>query len=178
MKRPRHQHRNRHGMSLIEVSIAAIMASVLVLFASGVSIDLSRHIAGNLVDTRLSREARIITESLRRDLSGSSLDLTIGSRDQWRLVGTMTPTADELRLCFDASDDATADWVAPDLVVTYFVEGNRLVRNDASTGNDFTVSQFVDDFTVTSAGGRLTVEVELLLNGVERTVSVITEDVL
>ena len=66
-------------------------------------------------------------------------------------VSASTVATDELRLCFDSSDEATADWMAPDLVVTYSLDEDRLVRSENLSGRSFVVARYVEGFTVASA---------------------------
>lgn len=167
---------NRRGFSLLEVTIGAMMAGAVAIMASGVAFDVTRHLADNIAETQVAAEARLAIESFRRDFGGSSPDLRTGERNQWRLVGRLVPSVDELRLCFDADQDASADWIAPDRVITYSLDGNRLVRSDAISGDVFTVARFVDDVQFVVAGGRIDISIDFTFGDFAETYSFATAD--
>lgn len=174
--KPRQQRRYRRGMSLLEVTIGSLMAGTVVMMAAGVTMDLTRHMASHIVETQVRGEARLAIESLRRDFSGSLPDQRTGERGQWRLVGRMVPSVDELRLCFDAQQDASADWIAPDRVITYILDDQRLIRIDALTGNEYTVARYVDDVQFVIAGGEIQITIEFGLGDFTETYSFVTAD--
>jgi hypothetical protein len=163
-------------VSLLEITIGSMMAATLAVMASGVAFDLSRHFAANIAETQVAAEARLAIESLRRDFGGSLPEVRSGERSQWRLVGRMIPNLDELRLCFDSSQDASADWIAPDRVITYTLQGDRLIRSDAVSGNTFTVARYVDDVQFVVAGGEITITIAFDLAGFSETYSFVTAD--
>ncbi len=167
---------NRRGFSLLEVTIGAAMAGAVAIMASGVAFDVTRHLVGNIAETQVAAEARLAIESFRRDFGGSSPDLRTGERNEWRLVGRLVPSVDELRLCFDADQDASADWIAPDRVITYSLDGNRLVRSDAVSGNVFTVARFVDDVQFVVVGGRIEISIDFAFGDFTETYSFVTAD--
>lgn len=168
----------RRGISLLEVTIGTMMASMLAIMAVGVAVDVTGHMADNIAETKIAGEARMAVEALRRDFSGSSLDETTGTPHRWRLVGRMIPSVDELRLCFDSSTDATADWIAPDRVVTYSQVADQLVRTDQVSGSTFTVARYVDDVQFTASGGEITVLIDFAFGGLTDTYTFVTSDVL
>ena len=61
---------------------------------------------------------------------------------QWRLVGRQLVSDGELRLCFDADEDASVDW-ADDRIITYLHDGEQLIRSDSITGTEFVVANNV-----------------------------------
>lgn len=167
---------NRRAFSLLEVTIGAMMAGAVAIMASGVAFDLTRHMANNILETQVASEARLAIESFRRDFGGSSPDLRTGERNEWRLVGRLVPSVDELRLCFDADQDASADWIAPDRVITYSLDGNRLVRSDAISGDVYTVARFVDDVQFVVGGGRIDISIDFAVGDFTETYSFATAD--
>jgi type II secretory pathway component PulJ len=169
--------RTRRGISLLEVTIGTMLASMIAIMAAGVSVDVTRHMADNIAETKIAGEARLAIEALRRDFSGSSLDETAGDPATWRLVGRMIPTANELRLCFDANRDASADWIAPDRVVTYTQVGDRLVRSDQVSGNSYTVARYVDDVQFIAAGGKITVLIDFAFASTTESYTIETSDI-
>ena len=170
--------RKRRGISLLEVTIGTMMASMIAVMATGVAVDVTRHMADNIAETQIASEARMAIESLRRDFSGSSLDETSGDPDTWRLVGRMIPSVNELRLCFDSDRDASADWIAPDRVVIYTQIGNRLVRSDLISGSSYTVARHVDDVQFIAASGEITVLIDFAFGNATETYTMVTSDIL
>ena len=127
--------------------------------------------------SQVAAEARLAIESFRRDFGGSLPETRAGERSQWRLVGRLIPSVDELRLCFDSDQDASADWISPDRVITYSLQGDRLIRSDAETGNVYTVARYVDDVQFVVAGSELTISIDFDLAGFTETYSFVTADV-
>ena len=166
----------RRGFSLLEVTIGSMMAAVIAVMASGVAFNVSRHLANNIVETQVAAEARLAIESFRRDFGGSSPEVRTGERHEWRLVGRMIPSVDELRLCFDADQDASADWIAPDRVITYSMVGDRLVRSDAISGNTYTVARYVSDVQFIVSAGEINISVEFQFGGFTETYTFVTSD--
>ena len=88
----------------------------------------------------------------------------------------MIPSSDELRLCYDADQDATADWIPPDRVIIYSLDSGRLVRSDAVSGTDYTVARFVDDVEFTVSGGDLEISIDFSFGDFDETYSFTTAD--
>lgn len=166
----------RRGFTLLEVTIGSMMAAMVTIMASGVAFDVSRHFVSNIAETRVAAESRLAIESLRRDFSGSSPDVSTGERSEWRLVGRLIPSVDELRLCYDAEQDGSADWIAPDRVITYTLVGNELIRTDAVSGNVYRVARFVDDVQFVAAAGVITVTIDFALGDFTETYTFETGD--
>ena len=172
------QAKRRRGFSLLEITIASIMTASIVLMASGVAVDVTRHMAANIAETQVAAEARLAIESLRRDLSGACPDETLGDRSEWRLVGRLIPNVNELRLCFDADQDATADWVAPDRVVIFTLDSGNLLRTDLLTKNEYVVARHVDDVEFVAASGQIEITIDFQFGGFSETYTFATSDVL
>ncbi|NND96641.1 MAG: type II secretion system protein [Pirellulaceae bacterium] len=170
--------RRRRGFSLLEITIGSIIAAGLVVMASGVAMDVSRHMAANIVETQVACEARLAIESLRRDFGGTLPDDLSGDRAEWRLVGRMIPNTNELRLCFDSDQDASADWVLPDRVIIYSLDGDRLIRSDLTSGNTYTVARHVDDVDFVANAGDITISIDFEMAGFAETYTFVTSDVL
>ncbi|MEL6105935.1 MAG: hypothetical protein AAFU85_07860 [Planctomycetota bacterium] len=154
----------RRGMSLLEVTIGAMMVATVTVVAAGVAVDMTRSMAGNISETRVAAEARLAIESFRRDFAGNDPDSRIGERDQWRLVGRMIPANDELRLCFDSGTNRTADWTAPDRVIIYSLDEGQLLRTDVENTRGNIIAHHVSElnFEVVGAEIRITLTFELL----------------
>ena len=172
-----HKANRRSGFSLLEVTIGSALAAIVAVMASGVAFDVSRHLADNITETQVACESRMAIESLRRDFGGCCPDATGGDRSKWRLVGRMIPSAQEIRLCYDSDRDATADWIAPDRVVTYTLSNGRLIRTDQLTGNVYTVARFVDDINITVGSGEITILIDFQIGNFTETYTFIAQDV-
>lgn len=168
----------RRGFSLLEVTVASMMAAAIVVLAASVAVDMARGMAGNIVETQVAAEARLAIESIRRDFSGTCPEEHTGDRDQWRLVGRLIPSPTELRLCFDADKDASADWIAPDRVVTYSLSNNQLVRTDALSGAQYTVARHVDDVEFVLGGDEITISLDFVAGDFATTYTFLVSDVL
>lgn len=170
--------RKRNGISLLEVTIGTMLAGVLSAMAASVAFNVSRSMANNIAETQIASEARMAVESLRRDLAGVSFDSTTGNKFQWRLVGRLIPNEQEMRLCFDADDDASADWVAPDRVIVYYLDGTNLVRDDLLSGNTYTVARHVSDVQFSADGTEITIALDMEFGGVVESYTFLCSDVL
>lgn len=153
----------RKGLSLLEITIGTAMAATITMMAAGVTVDISRHMADNIARTRIATEARLAIESFRRDFGGNDPDQSSGDRNRWRLVGTMVPSADELRLCFDDDVDGSADWVSPDRVIIYFESDGQLIRSDIENDRTNVVATLLQSINFEIIGDelRITIEMEL-----------------
>jgi len=156
-------------MSLLEVTIGSVMAAVIAMMAASVTMDLSRHLADNIARTRVATEARMAIESFRRDFGGNDPEGGTGDRNRWRLVGSMVPSAGELRLCFDADVDGSADWVAPDRVIIYYESNGQLIRSDVQNGRTNVVAHLVDGINFEVIGNELRITLDLNLGKVSET---------
>jgi type II secretory pathway component PulJ len=168
----------RPGFSLLEVTIATMMAAMVVTMAAGVTYDVSRVMAGNIAQTQIAIEARLAVESFRRDFGGSSQDIFHDETYEWRLVGRLIPTTDELRLCFDRDLDASADWAEPDRVITYSVDGDQLLRSDGVSGTTITIAHNISDVQFAINGNDINIVIEFQVGGLTETYTFITSDLL
>lgn len=173
-----HRVRRRKGISLLEVTVGTMLASILSAMAASVAFDLSRNMADNIAETQIASEARMAIESFRRDLSGSSLDSLEGNKYRWQLVGRMIPSAQELRLCFDSGDDASADWIAPDRVIIYYLDGTNLVRDDMLSGSTYTVARHVSGIQFSADGTEITIDLDMAFGKVSESYTFLSSDVL
>ena len=89
----------------------------------------------------------------------------------------MIPTTRQLRLCFDAHRDATADWVSPDRVITYSLAGNQRIRSDSISGTVYTVARHVEDINITVSANEITILVDFRVGDFAETYTFITRDV-
>lgn len=145
------------------------MAAIVTMMAASVTFDLTRNVADNIARTRVASEARMAIEAFRRDFGGNDPDRATGDRNRWRLVGSLVPTADELRLCFDQDDDGSADWVSPDRVIIYYELDGRLIRFDVENSQTNVVAQLVDSVNFEVIGNELRITLEFEIGGVNET---------
>ncbi|PAY15409.1 hypothetical protein CKO51_32010 [Rhodopirellula sp. SM50] len=161
--------RRRNGMSLLEVTIGSVMAAMIAMVAAGVTMDMTRNMADNIARTRIAGEARLAIETFRRDFGGNDPDSPTGDRNRWRLVDSMIPTADELRLCFDSDLDGSADWISPDRVILYFESDGQLIRSDLENGRTNVVAQLVDSVNFEVIGNELRITLAFRLGAITET---------
>ncbi len=168
--------KHRRGISLLEVTIATMLAGVVSAMAASVAFDLSRGMSQNIAQAQIASEARLAIESLRRDLSGSSHDMPDGDPKHGQLVGKLIPSQTELRLCFDGDENSLADWIAPDRVIQYVLDGSTLTRNDFLSGNVYTVARHVDSVQFLTDGITLSINLDFEFGGVTETYTFQTSD--
>lgn len=168
--------KSRAGFSLLEVTIATMMGTFVVTMAAGITWDISRHLADNIAETRVALEARLAIESFRRDFGGYVPDYFHDEIYEWRLVGVMIPSNDELRLCFDHELDASADWADPDRVVTYTLVAGRLLRTDAETGVTVTVANNVTGIQYAVDGNEIDISIDFQIGGFSETYTFVTSN--
>jgi len=163
-------------MSLLEVTIGSMMVAVVTMMAASIAVDMTRNTTESIRRTRVATQARLAIESFRRDFGGNDPDQRSGDRSQWRLIGRQIPNAGELRLCYDSDVDGTADWIAPDRVITYTLDEGQLIRSDQISGNEIIVADLIDEinFSVTggsffpTTGSEIRIEIEFALGDVEK----------
>ena len=163
------RRRRRAGLSLLEVTIGTAMAATVAMMAAAVTVDLTNHMSDNVARTRLAAEARMAIESFRRDFGGNDPDSTSGDRHHWRLIDSMVPSADELRLCFDEDDNATADWVSPDRVIIYYETDGHLIRSDIESNRTNVIAHLVESVNFEVIGNELRITIEFTLGDVSET---------
>ena len=173
----KHHSKHRRGMSLMEVTIASLLAGLLAAMSAGIAVDITRNVADNIQHAQIAQEARLALESFRRDFAGSSHDIKTGDRVTWRLVGRLIPSASELRLCYDADRDASADWVLPDHVVIYRIDNGQLVRDNLTDSTTYLVARHVDDVTFEADGNEITIEIDFAYGGAAESYSFATSDI-
>jgi hypothetical protein len=124
---------------------------------------------------RLSLEASLATAALARDLGGAIPEPSgeLGSTTDGRLVGRDTPASDHLRLCFHGgtSTDLTPQWAAPDIVVSYQLVGDQLIRTNGSTGVAIVVARELSSFQVAplADGSGVSIQMTFALRGLSLT---------
>jgi type II secretory pathway pseudopilin PulG len=151
----------RSAFTLLEVMIVGLLLSMLALFLSGMWSAFGPAVADITRSARYAQDLQLAVESLRRDLSGSLVDLKTGSIQRGQLVGWFEHGQDELHLCFDGEPtDGAAAWAAPDIVVRYRVEGGQLVRWDSQTSQSMIVASHVRQLDIGAYETRVDVKLE------------------
>ncbi len=157
--------------------ISVGLSAFLMLMVSGMSADLWRSMASNAQEVKVSGEATFALETLRRDFGGQLPGDLTGEKGLGSLVGRLVVGDDQLMLCFDGAPvNGTADWVAPDVVITYDVQDGRLVRTDSTTFTTFTVADHVTQFKVIDQGTGVRIELTLESRNINRTYTLVTQD--
>ncbi|WP_160148219.1 PulJ/GspJ family protein [Rubripirellula obstinata] len=165
----------RNGFSLLEVTIAAMMSSMVVVLASTVAVDIGRGFVEGIAEARIATEFRILTGTLQRDFAGSLPEARSGPVKQWRLVGRQLVSDTELRLCFDADEDGSVDWV-DDRIITYLLDDGQLIRSDSISGTEFVVAENLSFLSFSIDAGLITTDFQFSLGGLEEPFTYVTAD--
>lgn len=147
------QHRRR-GFSLIEATIVSIFLAFLALLLSATWSAFIRPTSDIAGRGRIAQEVSLAVASLSRDLSGSHADNRTEGKQSCKLVGRMQPDNTQLRLCYDSPDspNGVADWSSPDLIVSYYVDDQKLIRWNEDTGALYVVARDISSFAAEDQG--------------------------
>lgn len=165
----------RKAFSLLEVTLAAFMSAIVAIMASTVAMDISRGFIEGIAEARIATEFRILTGTLQRDFAGSLPEARTGPVKQWRLVGRQLVSDTELRLCFDADEDGSVDWV-DDRIITYSLDGEQLIRTDSVSGTDFVVAENLSVLQFSIDSGVIITDFQISLGGIDEPFTLTTAD--
>ena len=168
-------NKNRKAFSLLEVTIAAMMSSMLVILASTVAVDIGRGFTEGIAQSRIATEFRILSGTLRRDFAGSLPEDRTGPVKQWRLVGRQLVSDTELRLCFDADQDGSVDWI-DDRIITYLLDNGQLIRSDSFSKTEFVVAENISFLQFSIAKGLILTDFQISLGGFDEAFTYVTAD--
>ena len=108
------------GFTLLEVMLVAGLMSLLVLMMSSSWHAFGRSLSDSVTRCRVTQEANLCLESLRRELNGYLPEGAAGVIEESRLVGRLIVGGSQLQLCYDgAPANGIADWSAPDTVCVF-----------------------------------------------------------
>lgn len=177
----RARSRIRNGFTLLEVMVASIVMSLLVMLMAQAWSGLGRPTVDMAIRGRLAQEAGLAAAALAGDLGGylSNPEGRLGTTASLPLVGRLQPTGSQLWLCFDGgpAPNGAPDWGPPDTVIVYDVQGGRLVRTDQTAGTAVTVAQCASGLHVQDlGGGQVQVGLTLSFRGVTQTYTWIARD--
>jgi len=169
--------RQRRGFTLMEATIVSALMGFLAILLSSTWSGIGRPLVEAVARSRVAQEASLAVASLARDWGGNPIDAT-GEQELGRLVGRTVVGGSELRLCFDggASPNGVADWAAPDTVIVYDVQSNKLVRSNENSGTTFTVATDVQLLTLTDLGNAVQIDLSLSYRDIARTYTMIAKD--
>ena len=172
------QSSRRKGFSLLEATIATMMAAMVSVMASSVAVDISRNFVEGIAEARLATEFRVLSQAMRRDFAGSLAELRQGPAKRWRLVGRQLVSPTELRLCFDAQLDGSVNWAGSDRIITYFFDQDtqQLIRNDSGPATDFVMAENVSDADITIDSGEISLWIEFSAGAIQREFRFATTD--
>lgn len=128
--------RKRRGFTLLELLIAAGLSVGMVLITAQFWRYYSRQLEDLKARAHVAQELRIALGAIRRDMGPA--------------VGATPVGADQVLLCIDGGPDpdGTAEWGAPDTLVTYSLVNGKLVRTDQASGVEIVLVDHVSGFTV------------------------------
>ena len=114
----------------------------------------------------------LAVDCLARDLGGSlgSAEGRLGFKQQGALVGWLLPGNGQLWLCFDGGAEAngTADWAAPDTVIVYMLDGDRLIRWDQMANTTFVAARNLQAMDLSLLGNELQIGLSFACQDVTR----------
>ena len=171
--------RPKHGFTLLEMTIVSALMGFLAVLISTTWSAFIRPAADVAQRCRIAQEANLAVASLTRDLAGSLADNQTGTKATFQVVGRQQPDNSQLRLCFDGgpTPNGTADWSAPDTVVSYYVDSNQLIRWDETANTTFTVAKDVESLYVEDLGdGEVQINIRFRFRAITRTYSLIARD--
>ena len=173
------QMRQKQGFTLLEMTIVSGLMGFLVVLISATWSAFIRPAADLAQRSRIAQEANFAVASLTLDLAGSLADSQTGAKATFQVVGRQQPDNSQLRLCFDggSTPNGTADWSAPDTVVSYYVDSNQLIRWDETANTTFTVANDVESLDVADlGGGEVQINIRFRFRMITRTYSLIARD--
>lgn len=174
-----HQTCRQSGFSLLETMLVSVFTGFLAVLISTTWSAFIRPTVDIAQRCRIAQEANLAVASLSRDLAGSLADNQTGMKAEFLVVGRMQPDNSRLRLCFDGgtTPNGTADWSAPDTIITYYVDSNQLLRWDENAGTTFTVAKDVDSLYVEDIGnGEVEIRLTFHFRKVTQTYTLIARD--
>ena len=172
--------RHRRGFSLIEVSVTSGLLVLLSMLIGNAWIGLGRPLLNTAHRCRVAEESTLALACLARDLGGClpGDEGVVGAKSTYTLVGRTQPGGTELWLCFDGgnSPNGVADWVAPDVVISYSVVDHALVRSNQAAGTDFVVARNVDSLALADLGGEVEITLAFTYRAVSQTYTLVAKD--
>jgi hypothetical protein len=177
MNKPRH---HRRGFSIIEISVTGVLLVLLSMLIANAWIGIGRPLVENTYRSRVAQESVLAMTSLSRDFGGCLPDGpgALGGKLTYQLVGRTQPAGSELWLCYDggAAPNGVADWASPDVVVTYQLIDNALIRTDQSSGAEFVVAKNVASFALEDVGGAVEITLAFAYHGISAAYTLVAKD--
>jgi type II secretory pathway component PulJ len=168
--------RRQRGFTLMEMMVVCVLTVLLGMLLSAAWAGLGRPMADAVARSRVTQEATLALASLARDCAGSLPDPT-GQQSLGRLVGRLVVGGSELWLCFDGgTPDGVAGWAAPDTVIIYEMQANRLVRQDQNSGNTVTVAGNLQSMDVADLVDGAQISLTFEYRDVTRTYTIVAKD--
>ncbi len=180
--RPRHRGA-RDGFTVLELAVVSALMGILIAVLMATWSAFGQPAVDVVTRVQLTREARMAVESLATDLSGhlpDDIEAGLPLRDarfgpiaKGRLLDWSHPGDTQLWLCFDGTNpNGLADWSGTDVVVTYRVVGQTLVRTNQATGDAIPIADNVRAMAVTDLDGRFRIQIEFGYRDLTRTYTI------
>jgi hypothetical protein len=172
--------RHRGGFSIVEVTVSGFLLVLLSVLISNAWIGIGRPLIETTYRCRVAQESVLALTSLARDFGGGLADGSgaLGNKLSYRLVGRTQPGGNELWLCYDggASPNGLADWLSPDVVVTYRVVDNALIRSNVQSGDEFVVAKNVESLSLSDLGGEVEINLSFAYHGIHQSYTLVAKD--
>ncbi len=157
--------------------LTSLLMTILAVVTAGAWSGLGRPSVDAVVRCRVHQESETAIESLACDFSGGlGEQAPQGPRDAGRLVGRRV-VGSQLQLCFEGdSPNGAADWAAPDTVVTYDLQGDRLTRSNHQSGTTVTAARYVEAVQWTELPDGVQADLTVTYRGLSRTCRIVAQD--
>jgi prepilin-type N-terminal cleavage/methylation domain-containing protein len=139
LRRPR-----RAGFTLLELLVVAMLGAIVITFISNVWRWYGRSIHNMQVTAHLERELRLAADAIAQDFGSS--------------IAARTTDGADVQFDYDSDANAAAQWDAPDTVVEYVVQANKLVRRNLATGDELALAANITDVTSELVAGHLNIK--------------------
>ena len=165
-KRCSARHHPRRGFSAIEMAVVSMLTALLSVIMSSVWMNFCKPALEASARCRMALEANLAAASFSRDFGGNLADSAgrVGVPLDGRFTGRMIPASGWLRICYHGGNDTDPlpKWATPDVVISYQLDGNRLIRTDENAGTQVVVATNLTSFSVTDNGAGTGVVISMM----------------
>src|SRR5687768_7415153 len=114
--------RRRGGFTLLEMMVAGMVGMIILAVIGNTWRWYIRSVRDIRIVTQLTREVKLASEAIAQDFGPA--------------LAARTIDGSTLQFNYDNNADGIADWSAPDVVIEYAIDSERLVRRDLNTSTE------------------------------------------